>query len=281
MSDTISPNKKALSEALELSNEIIKNIELSEISLTNIALKSSRLARLLNDFKMQKILEYEISGYPSTPTGVSPEIYKLAVISGREFSQKVTVKPFGKESAKFVYLESINALEEELRNTEVYINAAREPENPVAPIRKTIYNQQIEVPSQTSSERRAIRERSQQNANKLASRKNLVYQYVLRKHYELKFSGIADDIFSRVRERVDSKIGQTIPESIKRFTAIYENLSSDNTEDWSNAVHSCRRVLIDVADFILPATDETREVQIEGKTKIIKLVVCKLNFVQF
>lgn len=272
MSEIITPNKKALEEALELSNEILKNIELSDISLTNVALKVSRLARLLNDFEMQEILKYEVSGYPSTPGGLPQNLYKLAVMAGREFSKEERAN-YGiqKVTKKYVYIESISELEEELRNTEAYINAAREPDNPPVPIRKFVLGSEIEMPSQTSIERKTLRAASAQKANKLASRKNLIYQYALRKHYELKFSGIADDIFSRIRERVDSKIGTAIPEAVKRFTAVYENLRSDNPEDWSNAVHSCRRILQDVADAVFPTTNETREVNFEGKSKVIKL----------
>ena len=89
MPEKTPPYKKALVEALELSEEILKNIELSEIPLTNIALKVSRLARILNDFEYQKIMEYETGGYPSTPNRVSHDIYKLAVLAGREFKKKM------------------------------------------------------------------------------------------------------------------------------------------------------------------------------------------------
>ncbi len=44
----IPPTPKALEEALSLSGEILKDIELSSLSLAKIALKTSRLARLLN-----------------------------------------------------------------------------------------------------------------------------------------------------------------------------------------------------------------------------------------
>ena len=72
-------------------------------------------------------------------------------------------------------------------------------------------------------------------------------------------------------ERADATIGKTIPESVKRISAAYENLLSDNPEDWSNAVHSCRRILQDLADSIFPATDQVRELRIAGKIQGIKL----------
>jgi hypothetical protein len=82
MNEPIAPNRQALTEALALSTEILKNIELSELPLTNIALKSSRLARLLNDFDMQRTLEHEIAGYPTTPTSCGRG-FSLFVLSSK------------------------------------------------------------------------------------------------------------------------------------------------------------------------------------------------------
>jgi hypothetical protein len=52
---------------------------------------------------------------------------------------------------------------------------------------------------------------------------------------------------------------------------VYENLRSENSEDWSNAVHSCRRILQDLADAVFPPTDEVRVVKAQGKDREIKL----------
>lgn len=265
MSEVIPPNRQALNEALSLSTEILRNIELSEIPITNIALKASRLARLLNDFDMQKILEYEVSGYPSTPDGVPTAVWRLAEIADRKF---VHTEPITRKSNTVIFLESISSLEEQIRTTEAALDAARDPETP-APPRKGVLG--VELPSGNSIERAARLGAAQKAAQRLASRRNLIYQYVLRKHYELKFSGIADDVFSRVRERVDATIGAVIPEAVKRLSAVYENLLSDNPEDWSNAVHSCRRILQDLADAIFPSTDGVREVRVEGKVQRVKL----------
>jgi hypothetical protein len=99
----------------------------------------------------------------------------------------------------------------------------------------------------------------------------MIHEYVLRSHYELKFSGIADDVFSRIRSRVDSTIAHIVPDAVQKLAAVYENLQSDNPEDWSNAVRSCRRILQELADVLFPATDEERIVEIEGKKRTIKL----------
>ena len=110
-----------------------------------------------------------------------------------------------------------------------------------------------------------------ETSGRLSSRRTFIYQYVLRKHYELKYSGVVDDVFSRIREGVDESIGKLVPEAVKKFTAVYDNLSSENPEDWSNAVHSCRRILQDLADAVFPSQGEDRVIKSKGKEKRIKL----------
>jgi hypothetical protein len=120
-------------------------------------------------------------------------------------------------------------------------------------------------------ERAGIRNRVGLASRRLAARRASIYGYVLRKHQELRFSGIADDIFSRIRERVDTGIGKTIPESVKKLSAIHDNLRSENAEDWSNAVHSCRRILKDLADEVFPPQKEGRIKSTKGKSIPIEL----------
>lgn len=84
MHEVVPPSRKALTEALSLSSEILQNIEKSELPLANIALKASRLVRLLNDADYERIMQFEVSGYPSKPSGIEPEIWCLAVLAGRK-----------------------------------------------------------------------------------------------------------------------------------------------------------------------------------------------------
>jgi len=259
MTDIIPPSHKALGEALELSGQILQNIELSEIPLTSIALKASRLARLLNDLDYQQIMTFEAGGYRSDPDGVPPAVWRLAILAGRGFQQ---LDPATQKAKEYVRIESIGQLEEELRSAEASIAAARDPDFSTASDNPFLG---FQLAKGNQVERGAIRLRLQTVSDVLASRRAFVYQYALQKHYELKFSGIAGDVFTRIRERVDAKIGQTIPTAVQRLTAVYENLQSENPEDWSNAVHSCRRILEDLADAVFPPSDAPRLAKGGGK----------------
>lgn len=264
MTDYVPPTRQALSDALRLAEEILRNIELSEIPLGTIALKASRLARLLNEFDYQKLFELEAGGYPSTPGGVPQDAWRLAGLAGRQYQHKDTKTD---ETKTYAFVESIAELEAAISVGNASLEAARDPNVSVSSSNphQTVWN-----PAGNFFERNQIRTQVANNVKRLASRRSFIHQYATRKLYELKFSGIADDIFSRIRERVDSSIGSIIPDSLQKFTAVYDNLSSDNPEDWSNAVHSCRRILQDLADAIYPPRED-KQIEINEKPRVIRL----------
>ena len=105
----------------------------------------------------------------------------------------------------------------------------------------------------------------------LASRRTFVYDYAMRKHHEIRFSSLAEDVFARIRSRIDSSIGDAVPEAVRKLTSVHDNLVSDNPEDWSNAAHSCRRVLQDLADVVFPPQPKPRTAIVDGKPKEIKI----------
>lgn len=264
MIDSIPPSRQALREALTLSEDVLRNIELNELPLANIALKASRLARLLNDFDSQKIMEYEASGYLSNPDGVPPDVYHLAVMAGRETELKD--EKSGKIN-KYIYTTSIEELEQEVKSTESALSAARDPDVSVSSANP---NQTVWNPVGNRFERDTIRNSAARAQRRLSSRRSFIYSYALKKHHELRFSGIADDIFSRLREKVDSAIGDRVPDAVMKLTAVYEHLQSENPESWANAVHSCRRILQDLADVLYPSRQDV-EKNINGTKRTIKL----------
>ena len=253
--ESVKPSAAALRDALALSDELLRNIELAEIPLTNAALRAARLARLVNDFTHQKIFEYEAGGYPSSPNGLAAETWRLAEAAERTYQKKDdkgVVKSYSS-------IESIEQLEAQVEGAKLGLDAARDPNVSSAnPNQHTWGN---------GMERLRLHGELKDAVKRLGSRRSFLYGYVVQRNLELKFSGIASDAFSRIREAVDQSVGQSVPAAVQKFAAIYENLSSENPEDWSNAVHGCRRVLQDLADALFPATDTPREKTI-GQRKV-------------
>ena len=117
--EEIPPTKKALDEALKLSDEIIRNIELSEFPLANMALKTVRLARLINDFDMVKIMELEISGYSNDSDRYVPkDQWRIGIEANRQYQAE--------DDKLLIYPESIEQLERELEFNQTALEVAKD-----------------------------------------------------------------------------------------------------------------------------------------------------------
>ena len=239
------PSAQAIAEAETLSGEMLRDIELSQTPLSLVVLKALRLARILNDFEAQQIFEWESGGYPIGPTGLDHEVSVAAQKANRYFYRRKSSK---EERKRYVYRQSIEELENYKEIGSIALQAATLP-----------------------NERKILMAKIATDSQRLAERRTFIYNYAARKFYELNFGSVANDAFDRIRSSVDSLIGELIPDSVRKFTAIYDNLRSDNPEDWANAVHGCRRVLQELADAVFPAQEEPRNTLVKGEAKSIKL----------
>ena len=249
--DSLWPMIPATTETLEegeaLSAEILRDIELSEVQLSIVVLKALRLARILNDFHMYQILEWESGGYPNSVSEVRNEVWKAGQIAGRAYYKKGSTSESPEE---VMYTDSIARMESVVEIGTVSLGASQE----IHPM-----------------ERRRIRNQILLTSNRIASRRTFIHRFVARKHYELKFAGLADDVFRRIRSSVDASISAEMPNALQQLTAVYDNLKSDNPENWANAAHSCRRVLQALADAVFPAQSELRIRLFDGKESAITL----------
>lgn len=246
-----------IDEALYLAEETLKNIELSEIPLSNIALKMARLCRLLNLEKYRKIFEYEVSGYPSSPTGVPKEIWDLGTLAGRVYEEKEK-----DEIKSYMYMASIDSLDQEIVSAKEALKVSQDPSN------SNLSQQSFVVANWRHREKLLSKIRVSQN--RLSERKSFIYRFCLEKYYELKFSDQVESLFNKTRMIVDKNISKIHPEGLHKLTSILNNLKSDNIEDWSNAAHSCRRLLQEIADQIYPPSSEDKILESGKRIKIGK-----------
>jgi hypothetical protein len=251
-----------LRDALILSESIMTEIEMSTASLTSIALKASRLSRLLGNFDMQKIMLYEAGGYPITIKGIQKDIWQLVIKSKRVYQ-----KDENGELKEYATIDSIEQVENELESYKESLSSAQDASISISSANP---HQIVHAPRGNNNERQSLRGLIKDKSKFLAERRMFIYEYVSTIYYELKFSNVSNDIFTRIRQKVDNKIGKIVPESIKKFAAVYENLLSDNSEDWSNAVHSCRRILQETADVLYPPCAD-KIIEQNGKKNTIKL----------
>lgn len=240
-------NLEKKSEILNLSKDIIDDIELSRMLLSNIVLKAIRLARICGDEDTEKVFKYESSGYPCGQNGYDAETWKLLQIGDRVKLNKET----GKESA---YSTSICENENIIETSKLRLSVCNDPNYSVSSANP---NQYIPNVLHTNGiERQNISKEILNSSNILSTSKTLIYRYAFNIYYELKFSNLTETIWSSFKEKTDKLISDIVPDEIKKLSAIYDNLNDTNPEKWSGALTSCRRMLKSIADILYPPKEE-------------------------
>jgi hypothetical protein len=104
----------------------------------------------------------------------------------------------------------------------------------------------------------ATRERS---SRILARTRHLAFALLCSWERRLDYSSINESIFSRYQGRVDALLAEGVPELLQQFNAVYRRLQEaadsaperDVTEELSQAITTCRRILKAVVDYVFPA----------------------------
>jgi len=244
-------SKATVDEATSLSEEILADMEYSHISLEGTLLKCSRLARLLNDQDAMEWLRQELGGFDKDPKsgGFTSAARKAALRSGRKNAPEQPSKN-ADQKLPTVNPSTVARLESQVSTLGEQLKVAFDPS--FSSSSQSVINP---TPPSNEQERFQLSNTIATDRDLLQRIRNSVHSYVVSCNYSLKFGAITQDIFARTRERVDTELAARCPAAAQRFMSAYEGLQSSNSVDWSNAVHSCRRVLKDLADSLFPATD--------------------------
>lgn len=74
-------------------------------------------------------------------------------------------------------------------------------------------------------------------------------------HNELKFAGTVTSSFDLLKNAVDDRLLDLDPEIAEQLMLAFKSVSSDNKEEWSHALTTCRRLLESLANKLYPAND--------------------------
>jgi hypothetical protein len=89
-----------------------------------------------------------------------------------------------------------------------------------------------------------------------ASIRNMAYEYLIGCETELRLSVTGEKLFGRHRLHVDRMLRESAPAVLDGLSAAIRRAGeSDDTEARSQALTSCRRVLMAVADLVFPARE--------------------------
>lgn len=252
-------NSQRIKECTELSAEILKNFELSELPVSKIILKCLRLCRLLGDEDGILLFTYESSGYPSDMTGMTTDAWRISNLAGRRYFKNIKTKS-GSERKEYSNVLLIAEIEEMIAAEKLRLSAAADP---YVALSSANPNQFITSGQGNVRERNNIVQDIASYQRWIQKITGSLYQYVLQIYNKLMYGNIIEDTFTSARMSVNDVLSKICPNALGKFVSVYSNMNSENPEDWANAVHSCRRILVDVADALYPPQDEP--IDINGK----------------
>jgi hypothetical protein len=216
-------------EAKDLSYKILLDIENNKKDLQLLCLQSSRLSLLLNNYEKSEKF-----------TKVSKEIINMESFLN---SYGVVVENSLKNINPDKIYSSINSFISDFH---------------IQKLNTSIYGPKI---------RKDIREdieKYEKFKYKILKVKSDIYEYAMNIYYQLEFTKDTLDIFSDYETIVNNKLPKFLLNSKEKLDSISKNLKSQNKEDWSNSVHTCRKLLQNLADKLYPHSDD--KIKKDGKT---------------
>lgn len=81
------------------------------------------------------------------------------------------------------------------------------------------------------------------------------HEIVSKLYNEVKFAGTISNCFDLLKNEVDDRLLDLNPEIAEKLMLSFKSVSSNNKEEWSQALTTCRRLLEDLADELYPASN--------------------------
>ncbi|MCF7816249.1 MAG: hypothetical protein K9M54_00065 [Kiritimatiellales bacterium] len=233
-----------LNEAREVANQLLNCMEMQDLPVDRYLLQAKRLARLLRDSDAQTWLDLESRGYPNNFIFSSlGNCLHYVHASGR-----IT------DESKY-YLTSLPRLEAEcatdkhrVENTTPKASTGTAENYLVAGATTKMYQDQIAALN-------TIKSSYLKNIALFAGLKAAIHSYATDTLISLEFGDVAESIFDQLRYDVDTFVRSRSPKAAEKLVAISERMAEGNPEACAEALTSCRRLLMTIADSVSPPSE--------------------------
>lgn len=223
---------------LELSKELLDDIELSRTNVENLILKASRLARLVGSEEVRQWLKLEMGGYNS-----SDELsLKYMGLTGRWIDKEKNTGYWGPLAQQEAAIDAQKAK----------LAGMRTPDSSGEWAGMAIAN----VTRSMSEVANIISRLSGIKSRVLAH----LHTFVTEIYYEKEFDNLSESIFEKYKKDVDILIGTSCGNVLEQIPSVMSRLAEGNQESISQALTTCRRILESFADSIFPPIEDTIEI---------------------
>lgn len=221
-------------EALRVAEEVLADIELKRLKASEIALKASRVARLVGHEALTEFLGYERDGYPLD--GSAKEWIGRA---GRWSSD---------DDGKF-FPQSIAKIDAQLAGAYEALEALRGGGNYSG---DSVVIAAREHDQRISSVMRAIAAWSGVSGQVVAT----IYDMVVEIYHELLFSELQATLFADTQTKVDGSLSAASGSALDKIERVSDRLRDGDPESISQALTTCRRLIDSCADHVFPGQSE-------------------------
>ena len=223
---------------LELSRELLDDIELDRLPASKLILKCSRLARLAGSDEVKAWIQHELQGYNARES-----------ISIKYMSRTGRWVNFAEKTGWFKPLSQIDGMIDTYRS-QLAASAISSIGGELSMGVIIKLNKDRASLSQTISTFMGIRSRVI----------GLLHTFVTGVYYERQFANVAETTFDAYKRRVDSLIAEKAGPVLGKIPAVVARLRDGDEEAVSQALTTCRRIIETFADSIYPPTDNMIEV---------------------
>lgn len=238
-------------KAIEVCEEILKGFEYSSLTISQCLQKCLRVARLLEDREVELWFRLELMGY---------NYYRIEKDDLLLFNSILSRSGRLTEDGKYYPTslpdleDNINLCKEQLKTVVLPSSIAEQSANPnriLSGIDTVVINVR-----ETRRQAMASLVQNQPLFNKIAG---AIYQWVVNTYNALRFGNISETIFNEARRLVETELKNISPSTIEKLLKANDRFLSDNPEEWSQGLTSCRRALKSFADAVFPSADVTSD----------------------
>lgn len=262
----VSEKEKSLSDSkLELSKELLDDIELSRLPEEKILLKACRLARLVGNGEVEKWLGWELHGYDQDGAASNYASW-TGRLTNKEMSRGYW-KPFASISSDV----SVNELHlKQIDVPDISISTSSSNPHEVAGSWLNYNLDKIQKPTNDALSRMVTLSNEIKQYSDIKSKViSLVHMFVRNVCYELQFSALQSTMFEQQKAEIDLLLAKECGEVLKKVPSIYSRLAGNDSEAISQALNSCRRMITNFADAVYPPKDT--DIEIDGEKYDIRV----------
>ena len=220
-------------EARKTAEELLRALEAGSLNSEQLLMKAQRVARLLRDTDAQQWLDFELTGYPDDFT-------TSALGSAAEYAKRGRLYKGGWHRGSLPALE----IELDVRKQELS-KLTPSPTMPVGDIARMLEDRSFSLAVELPVWQRLF-----------SGVKAALHAYATDVHISLAFGERVQSLFEGARASTERFIARYCPKAVEQLLSVAERLQQGDEESCSQALTTCRRILLTVADAVFPAREE-------------------------